>query len=98
MWHVHEGPTRYPAGTRTHRLPDVVLPEDQFSASKFRDRNRNHDGVVEHRLSVKQMVGGNVALLRPTWHIYMVVLEVHRRCNCKYLLICKEDEIDGTFW
>ena len=27
-----------------------------------------------------------------------VVLEVHRRCNCKYLLICKEDEIDRTFW
>ena len=28
----------------------------------------------------------------------MVIVEVHRRCNCKYLLICKEDEIDGTIW
>ena len=44
------------------------------------------------------MVSGNVALLRPTWRVNTVVLEVHRRCNCKYVFICKEDEIDGTFW
>ena len=37
-------------------------------------------------------------LLRPTRHINTVILEVHRWCNYKYLLICKEDEIDGTFW
>ena len=43
------------------------------------------------------MVGSNVALLRPTRHIHTVILLVHRRCSCKYLLICK-DEIDGTFW
>ena len=30
--------------------------------------------------------------------INTVVLEVYRRYNCKYLLICKEDELDGTFW
>ena len=44
------------------------------------------------------MVGGNVALLCPTRRVNTVVLEVHSRCNCKYLLISKEDEIDGTFW
>ena len=43
------------------------------------------------------MVSGNVVLLHPTRRVNTVVLEVHRRCNCKYLLICK-DEIDGTFW
>ena len=44
------------------------------------------------------MVGGNVALLRPTHRVNTVVQEVHRQCNCKYILICKEDEINGTFW
>ena len=29
---------------------------------------------------------------------HKVVLEVYRQCNCKYLLICKEEEINGTFW
>ena len=37
-------------------------------------------------------------LLRLTRRVNTVVLEVHRRRNCKYLLICKKDEIDGTFW
>ena len=26
--HMHDGPARYPAGTRTHRLPDVGLQEE----------------------------------------------------------------------
>ena len=39
-----------------------------------------------------------MALFRPTRRENTVVLEVHRRCNYKYLLIRKEDEIDGTFW
>ena len=74
------------------------LQKDQFSASKFSDCDRDHDRLTERRPSAKQTVGGKVALLHPTRRVNMVVLEVHRRCNCKYLLICKEDEIDGTFW
>ena len=74
------------------------LHRNQSSASKFYDSERHRDRLAERRPSVKQTVGGNVALLRPTRQVNKVVLEVDRRCNCKYLLICKEDGIDGTFW
>ena len=78
-----------------HRLPSHPAPQRSVQCIQVL---RPRDRLAEHRPSAKQTVGGNVALLRPTWHVNTVVLEVHVWYNCKYLLICKDDEIEDTFW
>ena len=76
----------------------VRLQEASGAITEHLDIKHRLSSLAERRLIAKQTVGSNVALLRFTRHVNTVVLEVHMRCNCKHLLICKEDEIDGTFW
>ena len=93
------GSARYPAGTRTRRLPDVGLQEASGAIAEYLiNMHRLPSSPAPQRSvrdSAKQTVGVNVVLLRFTRCVNTVVLEVHMQFNCKYLLICKEDKIDG---